>query len=184
MTKKKILIYLIIFIAAVWGSAIFRNYILYDPAQELAPACKMVVAPACQAYVLNISAGKKYEEVLKIQKIRIKENEKLLKFYKSKIVDKCLFQMDAVEAQNSLYACIGTQKGKRDYFLLKTAEFTVKDIFVDSLAVSQIQYSEFNDKKAAVKTLKHLKKVLKQNKYVTNKDVMLQIVEKEMKELK
>ena len=59
-----------------------------------------------------------------------------------------------------MQACIGTQKGLRDYFLLKTAEFTVRDIFIDSLAVSQIQYSEFKDKKSAVKTLKHMKKYL------------------------
>ena len=121
---------------------------------------------------------------MKIQKIRIKENEKLLKFYKSKVVDKCLFQMDAKEAQDSLYACIGTRKGLRDYYLLRTAEFTVRDIFVDSLAVSQIQYSEFKDKKAAIKTLKHLQKILKQNKYVTNRDVMFKIIDKELAEIK
>lgn len=184
MIKKKIIIYLIIFIAAVWASAIFRNVILSDPAKDLAPACRIVVAPQCQAYVLSISSQKKYEEALQIQKIRIKENEKILKFYKSRIVDKCLFQMDSKEAQSSLYACIGTQKGIRDYFLLKTAEFTVKDIFIDSLAVSQIQYSEFKDKKAALKTLKHLQKILKQNKYVTNRNEMFKIVEKEMGEIK
>ena len=184
MTKKKILIYLIIFIAAVWGAALFRHAVLSDPAENLAPACKIVVAPECQAYVLKISSEKKYEEALKIQKIRIKENEKLLKFYKSKVVDKCLFQMDAKEAQDSLYACIGTRKGLRDYYLLRTAEFTVRDIFVDSLAVSQIQYSEFKDKKAAIKTLKHLQKILKQNKYVTNRDVMFKIIDKELAEIK
>ena len=184
MTKKKIIIYLTVFIVAVWASAVFRNIILADPAKNFAPACKNVVSPQCQTYVLQISAQKKFDEAVQIQKVRIKENERILKFYKSKIVDKCLFEMDAKEAQNSLQACIGTQKGLRDYFLLKTAEFTVRDIFIDSLAVSQIQYSEFKDKKSAVKTLKHMKKILKQNKYVTNRDVMFKILDKELAEIK
>ncbi len=184
MTKKKILIYLIIFVAAVWGSAMFRHTVLTDPAEDLAPVCKNVVSPQCQTYVLQISSQKKFDEALQIQKVRIKENESLLKFYKSKIVDKCLFEMDAKEAQNSLQACIGTQKGLRDYFLLKTAEFTVRDIFIDSLAVSQIQYSEFKDKKSAVKTLKHMQKILKNNKYVTNRDIMFKIIDKELAEIK
>lgn len=184
MTKKKALIYLIIFIAAVWGSAIFRYFILSDPAKSLSPECKMVVSTQCQQYVLKISAEKKYEEAVKIQKVRIKENKSILKFYKSKLSDKSLLKMNAKEAENSLIPRIDTQDGKKDYYLLKTAEFTVKDILTDSFAVSQIQYSEFKDKKAAMKTLKQAEKVLKQNTYISNRDELFKLIEKEMSEIK
>ena len=184
MTKKKILTYLIIFILAVWASALFRYFCLYDPAEKLAPACKMVLSPQCQQYVIKISNDKKYEEAVEIQKIRIKENESVLKFFKSKISDKCLLEMNSKQAEESLKKIIETQKGKTDYYLLKTAEFTVKDILTDSLAVAQIQYSEFKDTKAAQKTLRHAQKVLKQNNYVTNTEAMLKLIEKELSEIK
>lgn len=184
MTKKKALIYLIIFIAAVWSSAIFRYLVLNDPAQKLAPECKMVVSTQCQQYVLKLSAEKKYEEAIQIQKIRIKENESILKFYKSKLTNKKLLKMDSKEAQESLLSVMDTKEGKKDYFLLKTAEFTVKDILTDSLAVSQIQYSEFNDKKNAIKILKHAQKILNQNTYVSNREDLLKIIDKEMSEIK
>lgn len=184
MTKKKALIYLVIFIVLVGLTLIWKHFYLQDPTKKLAAPCQMVVSPACQAYIMDISLKGKYDEALEIQKIRIKENESVLKFYKRKITDKCLFQMTAKEAEDSLYACIGTQKGKRDYYLLRTAEFTVRDIIIDSLAVSQIQYSEFKDKKAAIKTLKHAKKILKQNKYVSNRDLMFDVINKELSELK
>ena len=92
--------------------------------------------------------------------------------------------MTAQEADESLQACIGTPKGKRDYFLLKTADFTIRDILVDSLAVSQMNYSELHYKKAAEKTLKHAKKIIKDNKYFEKRADAFKIIEKEMSELK
>ena len=92
--------------------------------------------------------------------------------------------MNTKEAENSLIPRIDTQDGKKDYYLLKTAEFTVKDILTDSFAVSQIQYSEFKDKKAAMKTLKQAEKVLKQNTYISNRDELFKLIEKEMSEIK
>lgn len=184
MTKKKALIYLIIFIIGVWGSALFRCFILSDPAKNLAPECKMVVSTQCQQYVLKISAQKKYEEAVKIQIIRIKENESILKFYKSKLSDKSLLKMSSKEAEKSLIQRIDTNEGKKDYYLLKTAEFTVKDILTDALAVSQIQYSEIKDKKAAIKTLKKAKRVLEQNVYISNREELFKLLEKEISEIK
>lgn len=184
MTKKKALIYLIIFVISFWAAAAYRYSVKNNPAQKFPDECKNVMAPQCQQYILKVSAEKKYEEVLAIQQVRIKENEKVLKFYKSKLTDKCLLQMTAKEAEASLTSCINKPKGKRDYFLLKTAEFTVKDILVDSVAVAQIQYNEFQDKKAAVKTLKNAQKVLKQNMYVSGREELFKVVAGMIEELK
>lgn len=184
MTKKKALVYFVVFVVLVICAQVYKTVFLADPAAKLHPACKMVIAPSCQAYINEISAQKKYDEAVKIQKIRIKENEKILKFYKRKIVDKCLFEMTSKEAASALMACIGTHKGKRDYFLLKTADFTIRDILIDSLAVSQIQYSELKDKKAAIATLKHARKIIKQNKYFTGREEAFKLIDKEMSELK
>lgn len=184
MTKRKAIMYLIILAILVTAAQIWKTNYLSDPASKLPDPCKMVISGQCQQYINKITAEKKYEETVSIQKIRIRENEQLLKFFKKKIQDKCLFEMTAQEADESLQACIGTPKGKRDYFLLKTADFTIRDILVDSLAVSQMQYSELHDKKAAEKTLKHAKKIIKNNKYFEKRADAFKIIEKELSELK
>lgn len=184
MTKKRALVYLIIFVVAFWASAAYRCSVKNNPAEKFVDECKNVFDTRCQQYVLKISSEKKYEEALAIQQVRIKENQKTLKFYKSKLTDKCLLQMTAKEAEESLISCINKPKGKKDYFLLKTAEFIVKDIFVDSIAVAQIQYNEFHDKKAAEKTLKNAKKVLSQNLYVSGREDMFRFIDSMLKGLK
>lgn len=184
MTKKRALIYLIIFIISFWASAAYKYSVKNNPAQKFPNECKNVIAPQCQQYILKASYEKKYKEVVTIQQERIKENERILKYYKTKLADKCLLQMTAKEAEESLISCINKPKGKQDYFLLKTAEFTVKDILVDSVAVAQIQYNEFNDKKAAEKTLKNAQKVLKQNKYVSGREELFKIVGSMLVEMK
>ena len=80
MTKKKAFIYLAIFVVLVGLTLIWKHFYLQDPSQKLAAPCKMVVSPACQAYIMAISLKGKSDEALEIQKIRIKENESVLKF--------------------------------------------------------------------------------------------------------
>lgn len=184
MTKKKIIIYTIIFIIAICGSYFFKSGIENDPSELFNDSCKMVLAPSCQNYIMDISAEKKYEEAITIQKVRIDENKKLVKFYKNKLENKSLLKMEPTQVEDTLKACIDTPVCKNDYFIIKTAEFTVNDIMIDSLAVAQIQYSEFKNTKAALKTLKDAKKVLNQNSYVANQEQMQKYIDKELSELK
>lgn|SRR5574344_536977 len=184
MTKKKAIIYLIIFIVLVTSVQVLKRTFLYDDTKNFPKDCKIVIAPSCQVYINKITAQKKYAEAVKIQQVRIKENQKILAFYKFKIKDKCLFDMTAAEVQKSEQACIGSKKVKEDYLFLKTAEFTIQDILVDSLAVSQIQYNELKDKKSAVKTIKDAKKVLKNNKYFPARDVAFSLLDYQLSKLK
>lgn len=184
MTKKKALVYFVIFVVLVSLTQIWKVYYLEDPASKLPDACKMVISPACQAYINKITAEKKYDETVNIQKIRIKENEELLSFFKRKIKDKTLIKMTSKEADDKLKACIDTPICKQDYFLLKTADFTIRDILFDSLAVSQIQYTELKDKESAEKTLKHIEKIILKNKYFERYDDAIKIIDKEKSELK
>ena len=184
MTKKKAIIYLIIFIVLVTTVQVWKVNFLQSDEKNLPEPCKMVVSTSCQAYINQAVEEKKYEEVVKIKQIRIRENEKLLKFFKSKITNKCLLQMDEKEAAASLYACIDTTKGKNDYYLLKTADFTIRDIILDSFDVAQIQYTEFKDKKAAQKTLKKTQKLINQNKYIIKRDKILEVVNNALSNIK
>lgn len=183
MTKIKAIVYFVIFVVLVSLTQIWKVNYLEDPASKLPDACKMVISPACQAYINKITAEKKYEETVNIQKIRIKENEQLLSFFKRKVKDKTLFKMTSKEADDKLKACINTPVCKQDYFLLKTADFTIRDILVDSLAVSQIHYSELKDKKSALKTLKHVEKIILKNKYFERYDDAVKIINKESSEI-
>ena len=64
MTKKKAIIYSIIFVVLFCASLIFRAYVLYDPSKEFNENCKNVFAPSCQMYVKDITAQKKYDEAI------------------------------------------------------------------------------------------------------------------------
>ena len=120
MTKKKILIYTIVFVVSVIFSGLYKYSVANDPAQKFNDACKLVINTTCQQYVQKISAEGKYEESLLIQKVRIKENVKLLKFYKSKLVNKKVLSMDSKTVNEVFAKTINTEQGKNDYYLLKT----------------------------------------------------------------
>lgn len=177
MTKKKALVYILVFIISVGLSAWYKYSVAHDPAVKFNEACKLVINTTCQQYVKEITEQQKYEEVLEIQKYRIKENEKLLKFYKSKLINKKLLKYDAIKLNDELTKNINTEDVKRDYFLLKTAEFTLMDIVVDSIAVAQIQRKEFNDTKSAIKTINNSIKLVKKNKFLTNQEKILEYLQ-------
>lgn len=173
MTKKKALIYFLIFIVLVLLQRVWNHFYLLDPAAQFPKECKMVIESSCQDYINKITKEGKYEETVKIQKVRIKENEKILNFYKSKIFNKLLFFKNSKEAEKTLAACIDKPVCKRDYYLLKASDFTIRDIVIDSMAVAEIQLKELKDEEEAVKTLKHAKKILKQNNYFFAKDTLI-----------
>lgn len=183
MTKKKAIIYAIIFIVLVTTAQVWKTKFLNDPAQHFNDMCKNVLAPSCQVYINKISQDKKYDETVAIQKERIRRNGEVLSFYRHKITDKCLLSMTAKEADEALYACAGKPTGKKDFFLLKTSQMTIQDIIVDSLVVAQIQFAELKDPTAAVKTLKNAKKVLKQNKYMPERDAAIDYIDKRIAEI-
>ena len=82
MLKLLMLIYLIIFVISFWVSAAYRYSVKNNPAQKFLDECKNVIAPQCQQYILKASYEKKYKEVVTIQQERIRENERILKYYK------------------------------------------------------------------------------------------------------
>lgn len=184
MTKKKALMYLIIFIAAVSITAVLKHFYLQDPSKNFPDACRPVIAISCQGYINKLTAEKKYDEAVKIQQVRIKENEKILSFFKRKIQNKCLLSMDMKETEETFKGCIGTKAGKRDYFLLKTAEFTIRDIVIDSLAVSEIQLTEKKEPVQAKKTLKNAIKIVKKNKYFFARESSLKELNRQLKQIK
>lgn len=183
MTKKKAIIYTIIFIVLVTSAQVWKTTFLKDPALYFNDMCKNVLAPSCQVYINQITQEKKYEETVTIQKERIRRNTQVLSFYRHKITDKCLLSMTAKEADEALSACAGKLTGKKDFFLLKTSQRTIQDIVLDSLIVAQIQFQELNDTKAAIKTLQNAKKVLKQNKYMPERDAGIDYIDKRIEEL-
>lgn len=182
MTKKKAMIYTIIFLVLVCTVQVWKTFYLANPSEKFNDMCKNVLAPSCQVYINQITAEKKYDETVVIQQERIRQNKQVLSFYKRKITDKCLLNMSAKEAQDSLIECAGKETCKKDYFLLKTSQITVQDIVLDSVAVAQIQYKELKDAKAAVKTLKSAKKILKQNKFMPEKDAAIEFIDKKILE--
>lgn len=191
MTKKKAIIYAVIFIVLVTITAIWKSFYFKDLTKDFPNVCKMVIAPSCQYYLMNISEQKKYEEAVKIQKVRIIENEKILKFYRKKMFNKCILSMTPKEADETVMKCAGipdtatnAEKKKFDYFILKASDFTIQDIMTDSLAIAEIQLQEFKDPKSAMKTLKHAKKVLKQNPYFSAYDEANKVLDQQMSQIK
>lgn len=170
MTKKKAFIYLLIFIVLVGCQRVWKHYYLMDPAKDFPEECKMTIEPSCQLYLNKISKEGKYEEAVKIQKVRINENEKILNFYKSRVFNKFLFYKTAKEVDEELKTCIDRPNCKKDYYLLKASDFTIRDIVIDSLAVSEIELKELKDKNAAIKTLKKARKIVRKNKFFFAKD--------------
>lgn len=191
MTKKKAIIYAVIFVVLVAITAIWKSFYFKDLTKDFPNVCKMVIAPSCQYYLMNISEQKKYEEAVKIQKVRIIENEKILKFYRKKMFNKCILSMTPKEADETVMKCAGipdtatnAEKKKFDYFILKASDFTIQDIITDSLAIAEIQLQEFKDPKSAMKTLKHAKKVLKQNPYFSAYDEANKVLDQQMSQIK
>ena len=178
MTKKKAIMYGIIFIVLFCASLIFRTIVLYNPSENFNDMCKNVFAPSCQVYVGQLLKDKKYDEAAMIQKEKIRQSKQILNVYKRKTTDKCLYKMTAKEADESLMSCIGKPKGKTDYYLLKTSTAVVQDIVMDSVALAQIQSDEQEDTVAAYRTLKSAKKMLKDNPYVPNQKEAIEYLEK------
>lgn len=177
MTKKKAFVYLVIFVVLVSLTAVWKYFYLKNPADNFPDECKLVIAPSCQNYLNKISKEKKYEDVLNIQKVRINENEKILNFYKWKISDKMLLFKTPEENQKKFKSCINEQSCKRDFYILSAADLTIRDIVFDSLVVAEIQLKEFKDKKAALKTLRHAKKVVRNNKFFYAKDEAINAID-------
>lgn len=186
MTKKKGLIYFIIFILMVSVTYVWQKYYLASPTEKFPDVCKMVIAPSCQYYVTNLSEKGKYAEAVKIQKVRISENEKILNFFKHKINNKCLLGMSPKEADDTLKACHGIpakeEKAKMDYFILSTADFTIQDIVTDSISVSRIERKEFKQPEEALKTLKKAKRIVEKNEFFSLRKEALKLLDAEIKQ--
>ena len=184
MTKKKAIIYSIIFVVLFCASLIFRAYVLYDPSKEFNENCKNVFAPSCQMYVKDITAQKKYDEAIAIRKERIRQSKQIVNLYKRRVTDKCLLQMTEKEADEALVSCIGKEKGRIDYLLLKTIDSVIQDIVVDSITIANLELKANNDAKAAYKTLKSAKSVLKKNPYVHGQPEAINYLNIRMEKLK
>lgn len=183
MTKKKAIMYGIIFIVLFCAALIFRAVVLYNPSENFNDMCKNVFAPSCHVYVAQLVKDKKFDEASMIQKEKIRQSKQILNFYKRKTTDKCLYQMTEKEADESLMACIGQPKGKKDYFLLKTSAVVVQDIVMDSVALAQIESKEMDNPSAAYKTLKSARNLLKKNPYVPNQKKAIEYIETLMSDL-
>lgn len=185
MTKKKALMYFIIFIVMTSATALLNKFYLTNPADKFNDACKMVINTSCQYYLTTISAEGKFEEAVEIQKVRINENIRILKFFKNKTKNKCLFEMSTDEAGKELIACMGipakAQNARNDYFLLGTIDFTIKDIVTDSVAVAAIQRDEFKNPEDALKTLKKARKIVEKNKFFSLQKEALNLLDGEIK---
>lgn len=184
MTKKKIIIYTIIFLLSVCLSGLYKYKVANDPALKFNDACKVVINTTCQQYLNKITNEKKYTEVIQIKQVRIKENEKLIKYYTRKIQNKKLLNLNADEVNNFIMQCSENPKCKNDYFLIKTAEFTLMDFTIDSIDVAQIQKNEFNNTKASIKTLNNAKRIVNKNRYITNQTKIIEYLDKELAKIK
>lgn len=180
MTKKKALFYLIVLIFAVGLTTVWKKYYFADPAQYFPDACKMVISPSCNEYIINATKEKKYTEAVKIQKVRLSENEKILKFYKRKMRNKCLIEMTADEATESFKSCSIPANKNKDFFLLSASNFTIQDIITDTISVSRIEKNELKDNNAALFTLKQGEKMLLKNKFYPNREVSLKFIQQEI----
>ena len=184
MSQKKAIIYSIVFVVLFCISLIFRAYVLYDPSKEFNEMCKNVFAPSCQVYVQEITAQKKYDEAIMIRKERIRQSKQIANFYKRRITDKCLLQMTEKEADEALVSCIGKEKGRIDYLLLKTTDAVIQDIVVDSVELAELELTANNDTKAAYKSLKCAKNMLKKNPYVKKQPEAIKFLNMKLEKLK
>lgn len=184
MTKKKALIYLIIFIVAVTAAQLWKNELKKNPAEKFNAMCNNVLAPSCQVYLNKITKEKKYKEAVEIQQERIRQNKQVLGIYKLKTSNKLLLFKNTEEVNKELIACINTSKCKKDYFLIKVSDDTIRDIVLDSLIISEIQQKELNDSKAALKTIKQAKYIVKTNRFFYARKEALKEINKQIEELK
>ena len=81
MTKKKIIIYTIIFLLSVCLSGLYKYKVANDPALKFNDACKVVINTTCQQYLNKISSEKKYSEILEIKNKTHLEMAKYLNRY-------------------------------------------------------------------------------------------------------
>lgn len=184
MSKPKAFIYFIIFIILVFAAQDFKKQLLYNPSENFHDMCKNVMAPSCQVYLNGITKEKKYKEAVEIQKERIRQNEQVLNIFKFKTHNKFLLFKTSKEAEKTLAACMDKPNCKKDYFLLKVSDETIKEIVLDSLIVSEIQYNEMKDPKSALKTLKHAKSVVKANKYFFATEQALKEIDRQISQIK
>ena len=56
MTKRKAIMYLIIFAVLVTAAQTWKTNYLSDPASKLPDPCKMVISSQCQQYINKINA--------------------------------------------------------------------------------------------------------------------------------
>ena len=183
MTKKKAIIYSIIFVVLFCASLIFRAYVLYDPSKEFNENCKNVFAPSCQMYVKDITAQKKYDEAIAIRKERIRQSKQIVNLYKRRVTDKCLLQMTEKEADEALVSCIGKEKGRIDYLLLKTTNVVIHEIIADSVVTAALEEKVNDDNTEAYKLLKSAKKIAKKNPYIHRQPETVKFLENKMSEL-
>ena len=190
MTKKKALMYLIILVIAVSTTAILKKVYFKDEAALLPDPCQNVISPSCQQYIAEVTEHGSKQEAAYIRQIRVKENEKILKYFRKKISNKCLLSMTPQEAQEAMMKCAATpdtdknaQKKKIDALLLNSANYTINDIIADSIAIAQVQAYTLNDFPTAIKTLKNTQKIIKQNPYYVVSDEANQFLQKQIDEL-
>lgn len=183
MTKKKAIMYSIIFVVLFCASLIYRAVVLYDPSKEFDDMCKNVFAPSCQVYIDKITAEKKYDEAIKIRKERIRQSKQIVNVYKSRITDKCLLQMNEKDADEALMACIGKKKGRIDYLLLKTTNVVIHEIIADSVVTAALEEKVNDDNTEAYKLLKSAKKIAKKNPYIHRQPETVKFLENKMSEL-
>lgn len=184
MTKKKMLIYFIIFIVSVSITAVFKHYFLIDPAKDFPEVCKIAIGPNCTQHLRALVEEQKYDDVVKILKVRICDNKALLASFKSKISNKDLLKMNSTKVLENLLSCKDLERCKADYYLLETAIVTVKDIVNDSITVADIQENQYKDNAMARKSLKSAIDVLEKNVYVSSADDTIKALSEKIESLK
>lgn len=184
MTKIKALIYLIIFIVLIFAAQDFKKKLLYNPSEKFNAMCKNVMEPSCQVYLNKITKEKKYKEAIEIQNERLRQNKQVLNIFKFKIANKFLLIKTSKEADKMLLACMEKQNCKKDYFLLKVSDDTLRDIVLDSLITAEIQYNELKDPKSAIETLKHAQYIVKTNRYFYARQETLKEIDKQIAQIK
>lgn len=190
MTKKKALVYFIIFILSVTLTTIWKKIYLKDLTANFPGVCKTVIAPSCQYYLTSISAEGKFKEAVEIQKVRIIENQNILNFYRKKLTNKCLLNKCSAEAEKIVHEIAKSEekspfmeKSKLDVFIFSAANFTIQDIVTDSVSIAEIQLKEFKDPESAIETLENAKKVLEKNPYYSAQKEALKLIEQQLKQI-
>lgn len=184
MTKKKALIYFLILIVSVSITAICKYYFLTDPAKDFPEACQIAIGPNCTQYLIVLMNEKKYEDVVKILRVRVQDNKNLLSTFKRKIANKDLLKMDNGKVLEAFMACNDVEDCKNDYFTLETAIVTVKDIVNDLILMADIEENQYKDKSAAIKTLKEAINILEKNIYVSGSEYTIKALSEKIDSLK